>query len=124
MTSTVDLTPYHSQIESALAYGDRLYDLADVTAMVAAGQLQAWPGPASILITEVVDRPRDRVLHFFLAAGRMPEIRAMTPHILDWGTSVRSCTKATLIGRRGWQRSFLASDGWTARDVVYMEKPL
>jgi hypothetical protein len=124
VTSIVDLTPYHAQIESALMHGDRLYDLADVTAMVAAGQLQAWPGPASILITECIDRPRDRVLHFFLAAGHLPEIRAMTPYVLDWGKSVQHCTKATMMGRRGWQRTFLASEGWAARDVVYMEKPL
>jgi hypothetical protein len=125
MTATlpVDVTRFAPQIESALAYGDRSHDLADVVAMVAAGSLQAWPGPASILITEVIDRPRDRVLHFFLAAGTLSEIRAMLPHVLEWGKS-RGCTKATLAGRRGWSRSFLSRDGWSVRDALIMERSL
>lgn len=119
----LDVAQYAPHIARALMFGDGSHDLADVLAMVAAGELQAWPGPASILITEVIDRPRSRVLHFFLAAGTMSEIRAMTPHVLEWGKS-RGCTKATLAGRRGWSRSFLSRDGWSVRDAVIMERAL
>jgi tRNA A37 threonylcarbamoyladenosine synthetase subunit TsaC/SUA5/YrdC len=91
--------------------------------MVAAGHAQFWPGPESLIVTETIAYPRRKHLHFFLAAGVRRELQAMTPYILDEGRS-QGCTKATLIGRKGWQRTFLRDTGWTVSDLVLMERDL
>lgn len=91
--------------------------------MVAAGHAQFWPGPASVIITEIVDYPRKRVCHFFLAAGNLSELEAMTPIVLDWAKA-KGCVAASFIGRRGWLRTFVSRLGWQESPVVLMEKPL
>ena len=114
------LLPYKAHLEAALAYADMSHTFEDVVALVASGAAQAWPGPASIIITEIVTFPRWSVLNFFLAAGRMSELQAMTPHILDWAKA-HGCTRATLVGRKGWARSFLTSTGWREKPVRILE---
>ena len=108
--------PPNAQLDGALAYADGSHTAADIHAGVAKGTFQEWPGDESIIITEIRETPRQRILLFFLAAGNMTELRAMTPGILDWGR-MHGCVKAQLIGRHGWTRSWLAQAGWkeTAR---------
>lgn len=89
--------------------------------MVAADECQAWSGPASVVITEIVVHPRKRVLNIFLAGGNLPEIEAMTPLILEWGKS-RGCVAATFTGRRGWGRTYLTKQGWTERLVMFAKE--
>ena len=60
-------------------------------------------------------------LHFFLAGGVMAELEAMTPIILEWGVA-HGCTKARLVGRKGWARSFLMDSGWHDTGLVILEK--
>ncbi|MDE2022306.1 MAG: hypothetical protein KGI71_05355 [Patescibacteria group bacterium] len=120
---TLDLSPYRAHLEAALAYAEYSHTFEDIVALVASGTAQAWPGPASIIVTEIVDHPRRRLLHFFLAAGSLTELEAMTPLILAWGKS-QGCAAATLIGRKGWARSFLTDDAWVVRPDVLMERVL
>lgn len=121
--TTVALERFRPHIEAALSYAGESHRYEDVAEMVSAGRAMFWPGPDSVIITETIEHPRSRVLHFFLAGGRLPELRAMTPLILDWGRS-QGCTHASLLGRRGWQRSFLAHQGWTTSALVLMETTL
>jgi hypothetical protein len=95
----------------------------DVQEMITAGRAHLWPGPASAIVTELVSYPRQRHLHFFLAAGVRRELEAMTPLLLQWGRE-QGCTKATLVGRPGWQRTFLKDTGWRVRPLIYMETDL
>lgn len=117
------LDRYRSHIERALSHASATHAFEDVAQMVSAGQANYWPGPASIVVTETIDHPKARLLHFFLAAGLRPELERMTPLILQWGRS-QGCTRATLVGRKGWQRTFLARTGWRTTDLVLMEKEL
>lgn len=119
----VELQRFRPHIEAALAYSDATHGWEDVAEMVAAGNAVFWPGPDSVIITETILDPRQKSLHFFLAAGRMSELEIMTPHILAWGKA-QGCTKATLAGRKGWQRSFLSRTGWTPAPIVVMHKTL
>ena len=119
---------YRPQIRAALRYacgtdGRPTHTVDDVIEMVETDLAQCWPGPRSVIITEVIDRPRRRVLHFFLAGGVMRELEAMTPLILEWGVT-QGCDSASLIGRKGWERSFLARTGWSRNDSILMEKML
>ena len=114
---------YRLQIEAALAYAAGSHTFDDVAAGVAAGTMQLWLGPNSVMVTELVDYPRYRALRFFLAGGRMPELEAMTPGVLDWGRE-QGCARAEFLGRRGWQRSFLTRSGWRDTQLVALEKQL
>ena len=122
MTALAD-SRYNRYLALALAHAGDTHSVADVHAMIAAGHAQLWPGPASVIVTEIITHPRQRLLNFFLAAGVRRELEAMTPIVLDWGRA-QGCTRATLVGRKGWQRTFLARDGWRVSDLIIMEKDL
>jgi hypothetical protein len=115
-----DLAKYRRQIEAALVYSGHSHDFDDVAAMVAAGKAQFWPGRTSVIITEIIVEPRHKVLHFFLAGGDLAELEQMTPIIEQWGRE-RGCTRASLVGRKGWDRTFLKRQGWT-NGLVVLEK--
>lgn len=119
----VDFSDYRTHIAAALVHAGDTHSVDDVAAMIAAGHAQFWPGPASCVVTQVIVDPKITSLHFFLAAGVLRELRAMTPHILDWGR-MQGCTKATLCGRKGWARSFLTARGWTVSPLILMETSL
>ena len=112
------LSDYRPQIEAALVYADASHAYDDVVAMVAAGTAQFWPGPASVVITEVVAFPRKKVLNIFLAGGVLREIEIMAPWILAWGKA-EGCSHATFTGRKGWARTFLTRTGWSDALTFY-----
>lgn len=88
-----------------------------------AGDLQFWPGPHSVILTEIVVAPRRKMLNFFLAGGNLPELEAMYPAVEAWGMTM-GCTSAMMTGRPGWARSFLREQGWHPSKLVIFEKPL
>lgn len=98
-------------IEAALQYDGDTHNIEDVMLLVASGQVQFWPGERSAIITEVVEHPRKRVLHFWLAGGDLQELDGMHEQIEKWGRE-QGCTRATLAGRRGWARTFLQGRGY------------
>lgn len=122
----IDLGAHRQQIESALAYSGGTHTYEDVRAAVEAGDLQYWPGPRSVVITEIMQYPQTRVLNFFLAGaetGHLAELEAMYPEIEKWGRA-QGCTVAVMSGRKGWERSFLTrKEGWEPK-LVFFEKQL
>lgn len=107
---------YRPQIEAALAYARGTHTFDDIAAGVSEGTFQLWPGERSVIVTEVLATPRARILHFFLAGGDLQELEQMTPVVLAWGKA-EGCTRAALIGRRGWTRTFL-KEGWEQTGVL------
>lgn len=120
---TPNLADYRQQIEDALVFSGQSHTYDDVAAMVADGRAQAWFGPRTIIITELVVEPQHKVLHFFLAGGHGGELEAMTPIVEAWGRE-HGCTRATLVGRKGWERTFLKRQGWTNHGLVVLDKNL
>lgn len=115
---------YRAGIEAALVYAGGTHTFDDIVAGVAAGDYQFWPGPSSVVITEIVEYPRLRALNFFLAGGgNLAELEAMTPHILEWGRT-QGCTRALFTGRRGWTRTFLTRTGWVNSQLETLSKEL
>lgn len=97
----------------ALAHSGDTHTPDDVLRGVAAGDFQLWTGDASVIVTEIIRYPRRTDLHMFLAAGDMAELRQMQHPIFAWAKG-EGCTRATLTGRKGWDRSPLVTqDGWT-----------
>lgn len=61
-------------------------------------------------MTQLIDEPQMRVCHFWLAAGELGGVVALSRKVLGWAKD-NGCARATLAGRRGWVRA-LASEGW------------
>ncbi len=118
-----ELTEYRTQIEAALKYGGGTHTFDDVAALVETGKAQYWPGPHSVIITEISQHPQKRVLHFWLAGGNLAELERMIPGIEEWGKG-EGCTAASMTGRLGWQKvTFLKRGGWKT-NLVVMDKEL
>lgn len=126
--STTDGLPpisdYREQIERALEHCGGTHTVEDVYAMCERGAAVYWPvSPDTVVITEIVEHPRKRVLHFFLVAGKMEELERVQDALLEWGR-LQGCVAASLVGRRGWGRSFLARTHWRDTRWVTMYKDL
>lgn len=114
----IALERYRPHIEAALSYAGETHRYEDVAAMIDAGSAQFWPGPSSVIVTEIVEYPRKIVLNIFLAGGNLTELQAMLPLVLDWARE-KGCTSAVFTGRRGWARTFIKSQGWTEELVMF-----
>lgn len=113
--AALDWTRYGPYIEAALEYTNGTHDLDDIIKAVAAGTLQVWPGERSVILTEIHDTPKKRLLHVFLAGGHLAELDAMYEPIEAW-SKTRGCVGVTMTGRPGWARTFLTRDkGWVPR---------
>lgn len=109
------LSPY---IASALEYADGSHTLADVREALFAGRLQFWPGPNSVVLTEIIATPQQKHLNFFLIGGDFEELQQAYPLILEWGRK-SGCVRATGVGRHGWERFFTKAAGWSTPMAYY-----
>lgn len=120
----LDFGRLQGHITEALAYTGSAptHRLGDIRDGIAEGRFQMWPGAHSIVITEVHQTPRKRVLHFFLAGGSLLELKMLEPVIEEWGR-MQGCTAATFTGRRGFERTFLTRErGWAADQVLFSKE--
>lgn len=122
MAQPRDLEHFRSYIKAALEHSHGSHTFEDVVDAVAAGQLQFWPGKESVILTELIAYPQYKQLHFFVAGGNLAELMAMVPLVEEWGKS-QGCTRASLVGRKGWERTFLSRTGW-GQALIVMEKQL
>lgn len=99
------------KLQRALDMGGGTHTIGDVAAQVADGAAQVWIEDGACLVTEVQDTPRRRVLRFWLAAGELEPVIALSRKVLAWGKE-QGCEMATLTGRRGWVRA-LRDEGWS-----------
>ncbi len=105
------LNGLRAKLEKALALANT-HTLADVVDALRSGSARIWHDGESVVVTEIVDYPRCRVLRFWLAAGHMDSVREMARDAEANGRE-QGCTRALFTGRRGWKRSPLVSeDGW------------
>lgn len=108
------MNPQHlAGIEAALDRAGRTHSLGDVIRQVIAGQAQIWETDGALIVTEIHEAPRARVLHFWVATGELDAVVALSEVVLEWGAR-NGCSQATLAGRKGWER-VLAGAGWSPR---------
>lgn len=101
-------------IEAALKHCGGTHKLDDVLEGILRGEFQLWPGVDSVVVTEICEFPRRKVLNYFLAGGDGQELRKMLVDLELFAKS-RGCTAVTLTGRKGWLRSFLPKEGYEAQ---------
>lgn len=123
-TWMVQFARHLRHIEAALEYAGGTHTAQDVLEQVYAGHMQFWSGRQSAIVTQIIKHPRKNELHFFLAGGDGPELRAMRGDIEVWARKEHGCTAATLTGRRGWSRSWMSEEGYKDAGIVYMTKEL
>lgn len=107
---------YRALIERALAYSGGTHTFEDVAELIVSGKAQLWPAQRGVAVTEIVEYPRKRVLHVFLAAGDMDQLLDMIDAAADWGRS-QGATAMTMSGRMGWLR-VLDKHGFTPLNVT------
>lgn len=109
-------------VERALEYSGGTHDVADVAAAIENGLFQMWCGPHSIVVTEIIEYPKMRDCHVFLAGGMLDEVEQIAPHVEEWARK-QNCQRVTIAGRKGWERTFLRGRGYMPRWYV-MSKEL
>lgn len=103
---------YYELIKSALELSGGTHTYADIVEGVTHKRYQFWPGTRSCIVTEVVQYPRKKVCHCFLAAGDLDEIMSMRTWVENWAGSI-GCQLATINGRKGWAK-VLADEGYSS----------
>ena len=98
-------------VAAALEYSGGTHKVEDIAEGIRRGQFQLWPGKNSVVVTEIIVYPQLKDLHFFLAGGDLDELRLMRPIIESWGKEI-GCSRVSLAGRKGWERTFLKGEGY------------
>jgi len=104
LTNVVDeLIRCKPWLEAALELSGGTHTLDDVVQAIIKGEMQFWPAPKGCAVTEIVNYPRKKVLHIFLAGGEMEQIIDMDDSAVEFA-KMNGCTGMSIAGRRGWKR--------------------
>lgn len=97
-------------IEAALDRSGGTHLFEDVVDSIMSGHMQFWPAEDSCAVTEIIVYPRKKVLHVFLAGGKLETIVSMNESAVEWAKSI-GCQGMSIAGRKGWIK-VLKSKGW------------
>jgi hypothetical protein len=112
----VNLSSFRPGLEKALALGGSTHTVDDVLDQIARGDAQLWVDDRAIVVTEVRQCPRKKVLYAWLATGELDACVTLLRRAVEWGTE-QGCELAIATGRKGWTKP-LRSEGWTETLVV------
>jgi len=115
-----DLLRCREWIQSALDKGGDTHGFVDVVDGVMSGHMQLWSGAKGCAVTEIVVYPNKKVLHVFLAGGKLEQITDMHQDAVKWAKT-QGCEGMTLSGRKGWLK-ILNKDGWKEQQVVMVKE--
>lgn len=101
---------HEAGIRKALANGGGTHGFEDVLQQIADGDAQLWLEQDAVIVTEIHQTPRKRVLHFWLATGELEAVIRLSDKAEGWGRSM-GCTLSTIAGRKGWEK-VLQKRGW------------
>src|SRR5262245_38578511 len=100
-------------IEAALEYSGGTHTIQDIKAAIEAGRMGLIPLERSAFVVEIVEYPRLKALHIFLAGGDLDELRSCNAR-MDATAKALGCSRITIAGRRGFVR--------TLKDLGYRER--
>jgi hypothetical protein len=93
-------------VEAAIAEAGGITDFAGIYTDVAAGRLQVFGSGRSVVLTEIQQYRKEKVLQLCYGAGALDEMEPWVDALFEWARS-KGCTKVVMLGRKGWERSFL-----------------
>jgi len=103
-------------VEAALEYSGGTHDFKDICDGVLSGKMQLWAGDEGCAVTEIVVYPKRKVLHVFLAGGKMEQILDFEESAAEFA-KLNGCNGMTLAGRKGWARVH-RNRGWKEQFVT------
>lgn len=106
----------YAGLEKALSLAGGTHTMRDLLAQLDRNEARLWVRDGAAIVTEIQQTPQMRVCHFWLAAGDLDSVVALSRDILEWAREI-GCKRATLAGRRGWER-VLAGEGWSPELVL------
>lgn len=107
------------ELRRAIAAAGDLWTLADLVELAREGRIQVWHDGGAVVMTDVVDFPRKRIVRVFLVAGRMAGVRRLARQVEAF--AVASEADAMVAeGRAAWER-IGAPMGWQPRAVAYVK---
>jgi hypothetical protein len=101
-------------IEAALTYAGGTHELSDIEAGIQSGRFGLYPLANAALIAEIIEYPRLRALHIFLAGGDLEELKFFTDRVLPNVAREFGCSRITIAGRKGFAR--------VLRDIGFQER--
>jgi hypothetical protein len=102
------LAAVRGPLERAIAEAGGITDFAGVWNDVASGRTQVFATGKSILLAEVQQYRLAKVLQLCYGAGALDEMEPWFDTVLEWGRA-QGCSKVVMLGRRGWERTFLGN---------------
>ena len=85
------------------------------------GSFELWPSENAGAVTQIVEYPRKKILHIFLAGGDIEELKVLYTHVELYARQI-GCQAITLTGRPGWAKSFLTKLDFKVKEVqMYKE---
>lgn len=112
--------PYRELLEMALARAGGTHTYEDVLQSISAGDMFFWPASKSCMVTEIVQYPRKRALHVFLAAGDLAEIKDMEASLIAFAQSLK-CSALSMSGRKGWTKA-LRDMNWQEAHITLVKE--
>lgn len=100
------------RLTEALEHAGGTHTLGDVLAAIESGEAQLWQTADAIIVSEIEQYPQMRVCNLWLAAGDLGAVIALGDEVIAWAKTEMGCERATLWGRKGWER-LGRSRGWT-----------
>lgn len=97
-------------IQAALDEGGNTHEFSDIVSAVLQGRMQFWPAADACAVTEIIEFPRKKYLHIFLAGGNKKTIIDMNESAAFFAKEC-GCDGISIAGRRGWVRE-LKNHGW------------
>jgi len=120
MSVSEELMKCREWIQSALDKGGDTHDFKDIVDGVISGHMQLWSGASGCAVTEILVYPNKKILHVFLAGGKMghgiDQIIDMHDSAVEFAKR-NDCQGMTVSGRAGWKK-ILASRGWKQQFVT------
>ena len=120
MSMQDELIKCRDWIQSALDKGGDTHDFKDIVDGVMSGHMQLWSGERGCAVTEILVYPNKKILHVFLAGGKMghgiDQIMDMHDDAVEFAR-LNGCKGMTVSGRAGWKK-ILASKGWRQQFVT------
>lgn len=108
-------------LEAALHRGGDPTTIDEVWEAVQAGRCHFWPAIDSAVVTQLCSKGRE--LNIYLAGGRIERLREMLPSLEAFGKAL-GCQIVTILGRRGWERTFLTREMGYAPVATLLGKEL
>lgn len=107
-----------TQIDQALLEGGDLLDFDQMVALAQDRRVQLWGDEEAAIATEVLAYPKGKILHAFMAAGRLRKIVKLQPQVTEFARA-EGCRAILCYGRPGWGRVGVAR-GWRLQSYCYV----